>query len=90
MGAILTFAGSCPVVKVGRLAGQFAKPRSADFEESNGTSLPSYRGDIINGLSFAAQAREPDPMRMLKASHQSAATLKLLRAFASGGLAALN
>lgn len=90
MGAILTFAGSCPVVKVGRLAGQFAKPRSADFEESNGTSLPSYRGDIINGLAFAAQAREPDPMRMLKAYHQSAATLNLLRAFASGGLADLN
>lgn len=90
MGAILTFAGSCPVVKVGRLAGQFAKPRSADFEEAQGMSLPSYRGDIINGLAFESSAREPDPARMLRAYHQSSATLNLLRAFASGGLADLS
>ncbi|OBV29168.1 3-deoxy-7-phosphoheptulonate synthase [Helicobacter sp. CLO-3] len=90
MGAILTFAGSCPVVKVGRLAGQFAKPRSADFEEAQGVSLPSYRGDIINGLAFESSAREPDPARMLRAYHQSSATLNLLRAFASGGLADLS
>lgn len=90
MGAILTFAGSCPIIKVGRMAGQFAKPRSADFEEVNGESLPSYRGDIINALAFDDNAREPSPQRMLQAYHQSSATLNLLRAFASGGLADLN
>lgn len=90
MSAILTFAGGCPIIKVGRLAGQFAKPRSADFEEVQGESLPSYRGDIINGLDFSATSREPQPVRMLKAYHQSAATLNLLRAFASGGLADLS
>ncbi len=90
MSAILTFAGSCPVIKVGRLAGQFAKPRSSDFEESNGIKLPSYRGDIINDMGFAFEAREPNPQRMLRAYHQSAATLNLLRAFASGGLADLS
>ena len=90
MGAILTFAGSCPIIKVGRMAGQFAKPRSADFEEVGGASLPSYRGDIINALAFDNDAREPSPKRMLQAYHQSSATLNLLRAFASGGLADLN
>ena len=90
MSAILTFAGSCPIVKVGRLAGQFAKPRSSDFEESNGKKLPSYRGDIINGMDFDLDSREPDATRMLKAYNQSAATLNLLRAFASGGLADLS
>lgn len=90
MSAILTFAGSCPIVKVGRLAGQFAKPRSSNFEESNGKKLPSYRGDIINGMDFDLDSREPDATRMLKAYNQSAATLNLLRAFASGGLADLS
>lgn len=89
MSAILTFAGSCPVIKVGRLAGQFAKPRSSDFEKINNQELPSYRGDIINGIAFDKDAREPDSSRMLEAYHQSAATLNLLRAFAQGGLADL-
>ncbi|PAF51489.1 3-deoxy-7-phosphoheptulonate synthase class II [Helicobacter sp. 13S00477-4] len=90
MGAILTFAGSCPIIKVGRLAGQFAKPRSSDSEIFNGVELPSYRGDIINGVEFDTQSRVPDPDRMLRAYHQSAATLNLIRAFAQGGLADLN
>ncbi|MCE3037612.1 3-deoxy-7-phosphoheptulonate synthase class II [Helicobacter sp. faydin-H20] len=89
MSAILTFAGSCPVIKVGRLAGQFAKPRSSDFEKINNQELPSYRGDIINGIAFDKDVREPDSSRMLEAYHQSAATLNLLRAFAQGGLADL-
>ena len=89
MSAILTFAGSCPVVKVGRLAGQFAKPRSSDTESMNNITLPSYRGDIINDIEFASSKREADPYRMLEAYHQSAATLNLLRAFAQGGLADL-
>src|SRR3546814_15261759 len=79
-----------PVVKLGRMAGQFAKPRSADMEEVNGTSLPSYRGDIINDIGFEAAGREPDPKRMVKAYNQSAATLNLLRAFANGGYANLH
>ena len=90
MAAVLTYAGSAPVVKVGRIAGQFAKPRSADFEEQNGVSLPSYRGDIVNGIGFTEEARSPDPRRMLEAYRQSAATLNLLRAFAQGGFADLN
>lgn len=90
MAVVLTFAGSCPVVKIGRMAGQFAKPRSADFETVGGTQLPSYRGDIINDIQFAPQARAADPERLLAAYHQSAATLNLLRAFASGGLADLH
>jgi len=90
MGAILTFAGGCPIIKVGRIAGQFAKPRSSDMEESKGVSLPSYRGDIINSLDFNQSSREPRPERMLQAYHQSASTLNLLRAFANGGLADLN
>lgn len=89
MSAILTFAGSCPVIKVGRLAGQFAKPRSSDTESMNNITLPSYRGDIINDIEFASSKREADPYRMLEAYHQSAATLNLLRAFAQGGLADL-
>jgi 3-deoxy-D-arabino-heptulosonate 7-phosphate (DAHP) synthase class II len=80
----------CPVVKLGRLAGQFAKPRSSDSETQNGRTLPSYRGDIINGLEFDAAAREPDPQRMVQAYSQSAATLNLLRAFAQGGYADLH
>jgi 3-deoxy-7-phosphoheptulonate synthase len=89
MAVVLTFAASCPVVKVGRLAGQFAKPRSSDTETVDGVSLPSYRGDIINGPNFDAESRVPDPNRMLKAYSQAAATLNLLRAFAQGGYANL-
>ncbi len=89
MAIVLTFAGSMPVVKVGRVAGQFAKPRSTDTETIDGVTLPSYRGDIINGLDFTAEARRPDPNRILQAYHQSAATLNLLRAFAKGGYADL-
>jgi len=90
MAVVLTFAGGCPVVKVGRLAGQFAKPRSSDMEELNGVSLPSYRGDIINGNKFTEKDRIPDPERMIKGYNQSAATLNLLRAFARGGMADLH
>ncbi|MCP4494239.1 MAG: 3-deoxy-7-phosphoheptulonate synthase class II [Gammaproteobacteria bacterium] len=90
MAVVLSFAGRRPVTKVARVAGQFAKPRSADFEELDGLSLPSYRGDIINSASFNAASRIPDPERMLEAYYQSAATLNLLRAFAQGGLADLH
>ncbi|MBN2895926.1 MAG: 3-deoxy-7-phosphoheptulonate synthase class II [Campylobacterales bacterium] len=90
MAVVLTYAGGVPVVKIGRVGGQFAKPRSADTETIGGVTLPSYRGDIINGVEFTAEARIPDPERMIKAYNQSAATLNLLRAFASGGLADLN
>jgi 3-deoxy-7-phosphoheptulonate synthase len=90
MAVVLTFAGRCPVTKVARMAGQYAKPRSGDFETINGVSLPSYRGDIINSFEFTEQAREPDPKRMLDAYHRSASTLNLLRAFAQGGLADLH
>jgi len=90
MAVVLTFAGGCPVVKVGRLAGQFAKPRSSDFEELEGVKLPSYRGDIINANEFTELARIPDPKRMIKAYNQSSATMNLLRAFSRGGLADLH
>jgi 3-deoxy-7-phosphoheptulonate synthase len=90
MAVILTFGGVTPVVKVGRMAGQFAKPRSADTETAGGVELPAYRGDIINGLEFEAAAREPDPERMVQSYNQSAATLNLLRAFAQGGYADLH
>lgn len=90
MAVVLTFSGGCPVVKVGRVAGQFAKPRSADFEEINGLSLPSYRGDIINDMDFTLDAREPKAKKLLKAYNQSAATMNLLRAFSRGGMADLN
>ena len=89
MAVVLTFAASCPVVKVGRLAGQFAKPRSSDVEVKDGVELPSYRGDIINSIRFEKEARIPDPRRMLRAYSQAAATLNLLRAFAQGGYANL-
>src|SRR6478752_5335884 len=89
MAVVLTFAGSSPVVKVGRVAGQFAKPRSAPNETIGGVELPSYRGDIINGIEFTPEARIPDPRRQLEAYRQSAATLNLLRAFATGGYANL-
>ncbi|AQS41485.1 MAG: Phospho-2-dehydro-3-deoxyheptonate aldolase [Candidatus Tokpelaia hoelldobleri] len=89
MAAALTFGASQPVVKVGRIAGQFAKPRSADMEEKDGVNLPSYRGDIINGIDFDEKSRIPDPARMAMVYRQSAATLNLLRAFAQGGYANL-
>jgi 3-deoxy-7-phosphoheptulonate synthase len=90
MAVILTFAGGKPVVKVGRMAGQFAKPRSAETETIGAVTLPSYRGDNINGMEFDAAARTPDPQRLLKAYAQSASTLNLLRAFAGGGYADLH
>ncbi len=90
MSVILTFAGGCPVVKVGRIAGQFAKPRSSDTETIGDVTLPSYRGDIINSIEFTEEARVPDPYRMLRAYNQSAATQNLLRAFARGGYADLH
>ena len=90
MAVVLTFSGGCPVVKVGRIAGQFAKPRSADFEEINGIAFPSYRGDIINSVGFNEKDRMPKAKRLLKAYNQSAATLNLLRAFSRGGMADLH
>jgi 3-deoxy-7-phosphoheptulonate synthase len=90
MAVVLTFASKMPVVKVGRMAGQFAKPRSGDFEDIGGVSLPSYRGDNVNDIAFTAAARTPDPERMRTGYMQSAATLNLLRAFASGGYANLH
>jgi hypothetical protein len=84
MAVVLTYAGALPVVKVGRIAGQFAKPRSEDTETQNGVTLPSYRGDNINSIEFDPKGRVPDPGRLLQAYGQSAATLNLLRAFASG------
>ncbi len=89
MAIVLTHGGGKPVVKVGRIAGQFAKPRSADTETIDGVELPSYRGDIVNDIAFSEAARVPDPERLLLAYRQSAATLNLLRAFASGGYADL-
>jgi 3-deoxy-7-phosphoheptulonate synthase len=90
MAVVLTFGGAMPVVKLGRMAGQFAKPRSSDTETIGGETLPSYRGDIVNGPDFSAQARIPDPTRMEFGYFQSAGTLNLLRAFASGGYADLH
>jgi 3-deoxy-7-phosphoheptulonate synthase len=90
MAVVLTFGAASPVVKIGRLAGQFAKPRSAPNESLGGQTLPSYRGDIINGAEFTAEARTPDPQRMIRAYHQSSSTLNLLRAFAQGGYADLH
>lgn len=89
MAVVLTHGASKPVVKVGRVAGQFAKPRSSDTETIDGVELPSYRGDIINAIDFNKGARIPDPDRMLQAYRQSAATLNLLRAFSMGGYAEL-
>lgn len=89
MAVALTFGAAMPVIKVGRIAGQFAKPRSASTETVNGETLPSYRGDNINSMEFEAQARTPDPQRLLKAYGQAAATLNLIRAFATGGYADL-
>ncbi|PTQ10236.1 3-deoxy-7-phosphoheptulonate synthase class II [Sphingomonas oleivorans] len=89
MAVVLTYASKLPIVKLGRMAGQFAKPRSANNEELGGLSLPSYRGDIINDIAFDPASRAPDPQRMIRAYSQSAATLNLLRAFAQGGYANL-
>jgi 3-deoxy-7-phosphoheptulonate synthase len=90
MAVVMTYAGKCPVVKVGRMAGQFAKPRSSGSETVNGVELPSYRGDIINGIEFDEAARIPDPERLVKVYNQSAATMNLLRAFSQGGFADLH
>ena len=90
MAVVLTFGASVPVVKMGRMAGQFAKPRSSDNETIDGETLPSYRGDIVNGPAFTAAARVPDPLRMETGYFQSAGTLNLLRAFAGGGYADLH
>ena len=90
MAVVLTFGATLPVVKVGRLAGQFVKPRSEDTETIDGVTLPSYRGDMVNGIEFTAEARVPDPERLLQGYNQSASTLNLLRAFAQGGYADLN
>ena len=87
MAMILTYGAKVPVVKLGRMAGQFAKPRSAPTETKDGVELPSYRGDIINELAFTPEARIPDPLKMTQAYTQSAATLNLLRAFSKGGYA---
>jgi len=90
MAVVMTYAGGVPVVKVGRLGGQFAKPRSSDTETFDGVTLNSYRGDIINGVEFTKEARVPDPERMIQAYNQASATQNLLRAFATGGLADLH
>ncbi len=90
MSVILTFGAACPVVKVGRVAGQFAKPRSAPTEVQDGVELPSYRGDIINEAAFDPAGRTPNPDRLVQAYNQAAATLNLLRAFAQGGFADLH
>ena len=87
MAVVLTFAGALPVVKIGRIAGQFAKPRSSPMEKQGGVELPTYRGDNINGMEFTKESRTPDPNRQVEAYRQSAATLNLLRAFATGGYA---
>ena len=89
MSVVLTYGAKLPVIKVGRMAGQFAKPRSADTETIDGVELPSYRGDIINGIEFESGARVPDPERQIAAYRQAASTLNLLRAFAKGGYADL-
>ena len=90
MAVVLTFGASCPIVKVGRMAGQFAKPRSEPTESKGGVVLPTYRGDIVNGIEFDPEARMPNPDRMLRAYSQAASTLNLLRAFAQGGYADLH
>src|SRR6478609_9880334 len=89
MAIVLTYAGASPVVKIGRIAGQFAKPRSSPTEKLDGKELPSYRGDIINDFAFTPESRTPDARRQIEAYRQSAATLNLLRAFAHGGYANL-
>jgi 3-deoxy-7-phosphoheptulonate synthase len=90
MAVVLTYAASVPVVKIGRMAGQFAKPRSNPIERRDGVELPAYRGEAVNGLEFAPEARRPDPERLLRAYHSAAATLNLCRAFTTGGYADLH
>ena len=90
MAVVLTYGAACPVVKLGRIAGQFAKPRSSDTETVDGVTLPSYRGDIVNGAEFTAAARTPDPQRLIRAYSHSASVLNLLRALAQGGFADLH
>jgi 3-deoxy-7-phosphoheptulonate synthase len=89
MAIVLTYGASMPVVKIGRIAGQYGKPRSSSEETIDGISLPSYRGDAVNGLEFTPEARQPDPMRLVQTYHASAATLNLVRAFTQGGYADL-
>ena len=89
MAVVLTYAASVPVVKLGRLAGQYAKPRSSDTETRDGVTLPAYRGDAVNGFDFTPESRRPDPQRLLDVYHSSAATLNLVRAFVTGGYADL-
>jgi 3-deoxy-7-phosphoheptulonate synthase len=89
MSVVLTYGAQLPVVKVGRMAGQFAKPRSSGTESRNGVDLPSYRGDAVNGLAFTAESRIPDPARLVEAYHRASATLNLIRAFTQGGYADL-
>ncbi|GIH63736.1 phospho-2-dehydro-3-deoxyheptonate aldolase [Microbispora siamensis] len=89
MAIVLTYAGRVPVVKIGRLAGQFAKPRSKPMEIRDGVELPAYRGDMVNGFDFTAESRRPDPNRLLRAYHSAAVTLNLTRAFTKGGYADL-
>jgi len=90
MAVVLTYGAACPVVKIGRLAGQFAKPRSSNTETIDGVTLDSYRGDMVNGMAFDPDRRVPDPERLVRVYNQSASTLNLLRAFAQGGYADLN
>ncbi|KAI3971899.1 hypothetical protein MKW92_051597 [Papaver armeniacum] len=89
MSVVMMFGGQMPIVKVGRMAGQFAKPRLDNMEEKDGVKLPSYRGDNVNGDAFDSKSRTPDPQRLIRGYCQSAATLNLLRAFATGGYAAM-
>ncbi|WP_159620761.1 class II 3-deoxy-7-phosphoheptulonate synthase [Ruania rhizosphaerae] len=89
MAVVLTYGASMPIIKMGRMAGQYAKPRSSDTESRDGVTLPAYRGDIINGYDFTEKARVPDPQRLLDAYHNSATTLNLIRAFTQGGFADL-
>ncbi len=89
MALVLTYGASMPIIKMGRMAGQFAKPRSSDFETRDGVTLPAFRGDIINGYEFSEESRTADPKRMLRAYHTSASTLNLIRAFTQGGFADL-
>ena len=89
MAVILTYGSSIPIIKIGRIAGQFAKPRSSNVEIIDGIELPSYRGDMINDMEFNKTARQPDPQRLIDGYEQSAATLNLIRAFAQGGMANL-
>src|SRR3954462_4830218 len=89
MAVVLTYAASVPVVKIGRLAGQYAKPRSNDSETREGVTLPAYRGDAVNGYDFTPESRVPDPQRLVDVYNASAATLNLVRAFVTGGYADL-